>query len=162
MNDLYFKILKELIRHGLFTTTNISYVFKDRFLYPDIERGDLFGYNGRLDKIIELLSEMQNNKHIVFKCYSKRIYETPREQSKWVKPINIDAKITALGYVFYRDHRQSARNNIFSRVALGISFLSATFTGWPIFTKQNVDKTQKAQSSEIVKKESLQIRKKTK
>lgn len=154
--DLYFKVLKHLIAQGLFNMVNISSVFDKSFLVANIHNGDLIGYNGRLDKIIELLTEMQENKHIVFIDHSVKVYENIEDQKKWIKPVVIDAKITALGLVFYRDNKQTILNNMFSRTALGMSFIALVFTGRTIFNKPDEPPVKTNKQILIYKKESPQ------
>ncbi len=111
MNDeLDFKILEALAKYGVGEWADITTVFDDQFLIPDVERGDLIGKNGSLEvklaRIIEFLTFMQERDYLSFIDYSYLSEIGDREKGEPVtikKTISIDAMLTPKGNLYYKE-----------------------------------------------------------
>lgn len=115
MNDeLEFKILEALAKHSFGEWADITTVFDDQFLIPDVERGDLIGKNSltdyQLERIIEFLTFMQEMEHLSFRDYSYLSEIGDRDKGEPVtlkKTISIDARLMPKGNLYYKGLIQS-------------------------------------------------------
>lgn len=150
-DELYFTILEYLSKYGINEETNISDLFKDYLLNPK-EVGDMLFGQERIDRIKDFLDIIRANGHLAYTIHPvpEEIYrdENSMRVYKWLKSINITAKILNSGLDYYYAHLlrkatiRSFKNQFwYNLITWCIALLAVGTTIYTII--QNTDLNQK-------------------
>lgn len=151
--NLYFIILEHLAEKGIGEEANISHLFDKTHLCPreDDSGGQLISSN-RSELMSEFLDIMKGNGHVTYCNYTLRYNYT----EKWVRPVDIYARITASGISFlssYKISRVSLKSMNTQRI---ISIIAICITSLTILSNIYLAFKNESLSSRLTKIERSQ------